>query len=895
MAKKDDDINAHVEKVKLIREASKSLSDYNKLLNETKELQSNINFITGKRTALNEELEKQVAILLTMKAKDSKVSKEEIKAKKRLITHKKTEIELLDEDIIKAKKRLNIHEDAVKEVKLLAVTFKDVGKQVGNLGKKLVKQSGYLLDQQKAVKETELSMGVLSNQANGFRNNIYKSSITTTAIGVGTADLAKIQGRYSDNIGRGVQLSEEQLIAMGELAKGTVLGVEGAAEFAAEMDSFNISAKGSADLVEDMLHTSHKMGVSSGKVIKNVQKNIKLLHKYNFKGGVKGLTKMAALATKFKFEMSSIANFAENLITPEGAVEAAAKLQVLGGAWAQLGDPFELMYRSRNDMAGLTEDIINATKQTAKFNDVTGEVSIDPMELHRLREVANATGLEFESLAQSAKMAAKFAKIEGGMSSIFDKDDKTFLSGLANWDEDDKEFKVKMRVGDEMVEESVNALKKITPEIVKSQMEYQQTLKKNAEQSMTFAERWEGLENMFRSVLLPGFEAFANALENSIGDFHKWAIESGITDKLVDFGKWVGELAGTIVKFIANNPITSALTLGAGYLVGKAAMWIANGRLLRTGFNLGGPMGDMFGSGKDAGKVKPPFGPQEKPLTPMSRMDKMKGKGFMGGKYAMGTTRAVGAGIGLGVAGMGLDYGRSKMDDPKSGAGKALGVGSMALQGAGLGMMFGPIGAGVGALLGGLYGAYKEFGEAEEGLKRTTTQQDFISRPGESAIPFSSNDTLVGAKKDGPIDKLLNKEARLGDNSNFDYSKELLNNTKKIGSIEDNSNQYSDVKPGKNSNSAYSKELLNASQKKEKSNNVVEVNKSSNVSGGKVLVDFKQPLKVEGKLELTSNGNNTEIDLDDPILMRNLSRVIQEQLTISINGGKASSNPVSFA
>ena len=56
MAKKDDDINAHVEKVKLIREASKSLSDYNKLLNETKELQSNINFITRERTALNKKL-----------------------------------------------------------------------------------------------------------------------------------------------------------------------------------------------------------------------------------------------------------------------------------------------------------------------------------------------------------------------------------------------------------------------------------------------------------------------------------------------------------------------------------------------------------------------------------------------------------------------------------------------------------------------------------------------------------------------------------------------------------------------------------------------------------------------------------------------------------------------
>jgi len=894
MAKKDDDINAHVEKVKLIREASKSLSDYNKLLNETKELQSNINFITRERTALNKKLKKEQAILVAITKKGIK---SEIEEQEKLITHQEKEIEILDENIIKAQKRLDIHEDAVKEVKLLAVTFKDVGKQVGNLGKKLVKQSGYLLDQQKAVKETELSMGVLSNQANGFRNNIYKSSITTTAIGVGTADLAKIQGRYSDNIGRGVQLSEEQLIAMGELAKGTVLGVEGAAEFAAEMDSFNISAKGSADLVEDMLHTSHKMGVSSGKVIKNVQKNIKLLNKYNFKGGVKGLTKMAALATKFKFEMSSIANFAENLITPEGAVEAAAKLQVLGGAWAQLGDPFELMYRSRNDMAGLTEDIINATKQTAKFNDVTGEISIDPMELHRLREVANATGLEFESLSQSAKMAAKFAKIEGGMSSIFDKDDKTFLSGLANWDEDDKEFKVKMRVGDEMVEESVNALKKITPEIVKSQMKYQQTLKENAEQSMTFTERWKGLENMFRSVLLPGFEAFANALENSIGDFHKWAIESGITDKLVDFGKWVGELAGTIVKFIANNPITSALTLGAGYLVGKAALWYARGVSLGMGFN---SVAGLGGGGKQIGGKL--FG----------GMTKGGGvKGFAGnvGK-GLGSAGAIGGGlISAGFSGYdeyqenkeaGMSSGENASRTAMRGGGAGLGAWGGAAAGAAIGSVVPVIGTLIGGIIGGALGAWgggalgDAAGDAVHGASGGE-YNDFISRPGESAIPFSSNDTLVGAKKDGPIDKLLNKEARLGDNSNFDYSKELLNNTKKIGSIEDNSNQYSDVKPGKNSNSAYSKELLNASQKKEKSNNVVEVNKSSNVSGGKVLVDFKQPLKVEGRLELTSNGNNTEINLDDPILMRNLSRVIQEQLTISINGGKASSNPVSFA
>jgi len=77
MAKKDDDINAHVEKVKLIREASKSLSDYNKLLNETKELQSNINFITRERTALNKKLKKEQAILVAITKKGIKSEIEE--------------------------------------------------------------------------------------------------------------------------------------------------------------------------------------------------------------------------------------------------------------------------------------------------------------------------------------------------------------------------------------------------------------------------------------------------------------------------------------------------------------------------------------------------------------------------------------------------------------------------------------------------------------------------------------------------------------------------------------------------------------------------------------------------------------------------------------------------
>ena len=566
MAKKRTPITLeeHKEKVRLIREASESLKAYNQLLLDSRELEGNLKHFENKLKILKD------------------IQSNAVGQSKAQAAIRQQEIDDLQEVVNITERQVEIYRAAANEVSVIALGIKEMAKQAFGLGKIIYQQKGYLLEQQKAVKGTELSMGILSNQSRGFRENIYKTSLTTTQIGIGTKELAEMQGTYSDNIGRSVQLSEDQLTAMSELAKGTVLGAEGAAEFAANMEHFNVGVEGSVNLIDDMLKTSHKMGVASGKVIRNVQKNVKLLHSYNFKGGVKGLTKMAALATKFKFEMESIASFADNLMTPEGAVEAAAKLQVLGGAWAKMGDPFELMYRSRNDLKGLTEDILDATSATARFDGESGEISIDPMELHRLREVSKVTGISVEEFSKMAKAKALFNQITSKVSSAFSEEDKEYISGLATWDKKKKEFVITTQVDDKTVTESVNALRQITPQIIKSQIDYQQTLKKNATQAMTFGDRWEGLMNMFKSILLPGFEAFANALENSIGDFHKWAVEEGLVDNLIWVGKKIGEGAAWLVKLAANNPITTAILA----LLAKPAIWIARGMLLGQGFNI---------------------------------------------------------------------------------------------------------------------------------------------------------------------------------------------------------------------------------------------------------------------------------------------------------------------
>lgn len=865
MAKKnkqqEEELAAHKERVRLINEASKSLNDYNKLLHETESLNKNLLYIQGQRAKLQEEAKKLQDEITKREANGLALTDKEIDARKVKIGLINYEVDSLTKVEVQAEKNLKIHQDAVNSVKVQALTMKDMVRQTKELGKILYDTRHYWLKQQKSVRETELQMGILSNQSSGFRDNIYKSSITTAKIGVNTKDLAQLQGRYSDNIGRSVQLSGEQLEAMSQLAKGTVLGVEGAGEFAAEMENFNISAKGSVEFVEDMLATSTKMGVSSGKVIKNVQKNMKIANKYAFKGGIKGLGEMANLATKFKIEMQTIADFAENLITPEGAVEAAAKLQVLGGAWARLGDPFELMYRSRNDMKGLTQDIINATKETARFDEATGEVTIDPMELHRLREVANATGMSFDDLAKSAKEAAKFTKIESGISSIFSDEDKSFISSLAQFDKKSGEFKVTMQVGNETVTESVDALQRITPEIVKTQQKYQETLQDRAEEAMTFNERFDALKDTFKSGLLPAFEKISGVIEGLIATFSPMV--TNIAEFMAEWPKTFATIGGVITGLA---------------LIGKEALWFARGIKLGLGFNsvanAGGTSSPLDSVGGAGGKQ---WGAKL-----FGNMAKGGGaKGLLGnvGK-GLGSAGAIGGGLlAGGLAGYnewsqnseaGMDTGENMGRTAMTGIGGGLGGWGGAAAGAAIGTAILPVvGTLIGGLIGGMAGGWggSKLGDLAgdatyggEGMNYSMPQNDFISRPNQDAIPFSPSDTLIGAKPDGPIDRILDKNGI--------------------------------AKPGNNDGSVDASSLINAIEKGKNVERYTSKEKVYNTSGSKVSVEFNKPLAIEGKLELTSANGSAQIDLNDPILIRELSRKIQEQLTSAIAGGKISSNPV---
>ena len=152
------------------------------------------------------------------------------------------------------------------------------------------------------------------------------------------------------------------------------------------------------------------VGLNSKQVMQDVSANMGQMNRYQFEGGVQGLAKMAAQASMLRFDMKETFQFAEKVLTPEGAIETAAGIQRLGISMGALADPFALMNASINDPSGLQNSLINATKQFTEFDEETQSFKINPQGVLTLRELAKETGTSFENLSKSALAAADLDK-----------------------------------------------------------------------------------------------------------------------------------------------------------------------------------------------------------------------------------------------------------------------------------------------------------------------------------------------------------------------------------------------------------------------------------------------------------------------------------------------------
>jgi hypothetical protein len=558
-----EDVNKRINELQQQRELMQWMIDNQKRVNNGVSAHLKARKQLYEYTQLLQEAEKQFAetnkMILDLEEKRIEMSEEAEKNLRQLNKDQKKKLNTLDKEVKTLKKTLSVRKALTKEVEK---GVKALYNEIFGV-RKLVNM---YLEVDKAIRTTSVSMGLTAGSAEIFRANMLNSAMYAARFNVSLAEIAKIQGDLARGTGTVAILTEEEMERFAVMSKlfGDVGG------FASDMELFGIGAEESANQFEKIFNTAQKYGLDADTYVKNMAKNLKLMTKYRFRGGLADLNKATRLTQRMRQDMSAFAGFAEKVMRPEGAIEAAAALQVLGGEMGKLGDPFMLMSKARNDMAGFTEEVLGATIGVGVFNKRTGTFDLTANELDRLRELAKITGQSFDDLVVQAREQAQDARIRSEITASIAPKDISYLSGLTKFDEE----------GGMFIE--VRGEKKDLSKVSKQDVEWLRaqdvSMEKMAKLQMTFKDNLDAIVKMLQMTLLPYLEM--------VGEIAKdW------TDRFADATdeqkkSMAKGIIGMALLFGASAMFAAGVSMGAGFRVGSGIM---------------GGMGSMLGMGGAAG------------------------------------------------------------------------------------------------------------------------------------------------------------------------------------------------------------------------------------------------------------------------------------------------------
>lgn len=241
--------------------------------------------------------------------------------------------------------------------------------------------------------------------------------------------------------------------------------------------------------LEDSVNYVRSIGGNTKQVMESVRNNMDQMNRYQFEGGVQGLTKMAAQASMLRFDMNETFRLADKVLSPEGAIETAAAFQRLGVSAGALADPFALMNQSINDPQGLQNSLADVAKQFTYFDEKTKTFKINPQGVLTLKEMEQQTGVSAKEMSKmglaAAELDMRLSDINKAGLTIASEEDKQYLANIATMQ--DGKYKVTLEDGtkkelaeltqpefDKLIEQQKNAPKTME-DIAKSQLSYSES------------------------------------------------------------------------------------------------------------------------------------------------------------------------------------------------------------------------------------------------------------------------------------------------------------------------------------------------------------------------------------------------------------------------------------
>jgi hypothetical protein len=319
------------------------------------------------------------------------------------------------------------------------------------------------------------TMGLSAANGIALKNNFSESYQSIVDLGGKLSDVVGQQEALTNVSGRNLislQSQSEELFA--------AVSVTGLKAEELQKSFYDAGMEGAhiAENVAKIVQVSNQLGVNAQAVSSTVTANLDKLNRFGFTNGVEGLAKMAGKAQALRFNMDETLDLADDLMSPEKAIEMAAAIQRLGGAATSLTDPLKLMDLAQNDVGGLQDELGKLAKQYTYFDEKSKSFQIMPGARRQLKEVADALGIdrkEFEKMAlETSKLEDKMSKIKFSGLDI-SKEDREQLANLAQLQDvggGKKEYVVNYRDADNKMQQAeLSSLSREQLEAIKKQTE----------------------------------------------------------------------------------------------------------------------------------------------------------------------------------------------------------------------------------------------------------------------------------------------------------------------------------------------------------------------------------------------------------------------------------------
>lgn len=274
--------------------------------------------------------------------------------------------------------------------------------------------------------------GLTGKLSKDFREEIQNAGPKLEQLGVSYETLANSAVSLVDKSGKFNLINQQSFEKAAVVGQAYLGSMESLTNMLPDFEKVGIGAQGTFAAVEKAGKSSLALGLNSQKVGKDLQANIGMLNQFGFKAGIDGLTKMVQKSIEFRLSMDQVAQVADKVFSPEGALELSANLQVLGGAIGDFNDPLKLMYMATNNVEGLQDAIIDAAGSLATYNQEQGKFELTGVNLRKVREMATALGMDYKELAKTAIATQERLSAKEMLSGLrIDDEDKEFLSNMS--------------------------------------------------------------------------------------------------------------------------------------------------------------------------------------------------------------------------------------------------------------------------------------------------------------------------------------------------------------------------------------------------------------------------------------------------------------------------------